>query len=404
MDWSMNFVGRWVAQPAPTWSLDWAIWWSGKHATLLAATVLTAMSCMLRQHKTWVQTGGLMEITRNSMCKHIKVAVCVYAYACVYIYITLYTNLLLSRQTGTCMTYAPLARVVNTEYRYISCLDNPVSDVHWCSCVACSSCRTSLTKRMATWFFARAKENAQHSCASVRNILWWIMPSLLHSELGAGHACLPDGSVEVCGKPARYREWLALICLGSRSAPPATAAASTPCHAENIFGSGNGGHRYTWLIIEKGESCSSSWGSVWEVEFKQTNPINRQIAHLHIYVLLAKLKPGIMLTGTSKAPQKRALVHRSVAQGRKIAGRCRWSCKSIRSGLGQHWHERRPLYWSALVEIAAPCCPWIFSRIQLRFCANSNNRRSIENIQPIYIYTHNFVIYMYIRTYIYIYM
>jgi hypothetical protein len=111
-----------------------------------------------------------------------------------------------------------------------------------------------------------------------------------------------------------------------------------------------------------------------------------------------------MLTGTSKAPQKRALVHRSVAQGRKIAGRCRWSCKSIRSGLGEHWHERRPLYWSALVEIAAPCCPWIFSRIQLRFCANSNNRRSIENIQPIYIYSHNFVIYMYIRTYIYIYV
>ena len=90
MDWSMNFVGRCVAQPAPTWSLDWAIWWSGKHATLLAATVLTAMSCMLRQHKTWVQTGGLMEITRNSMCKHIKVAVCVYAYACVYIYNAIY--------------------------------------------------------------------------------------------------------------------------------------------------------------------------------------------------------------------------------------------------------------------------------------------------------------------------
>lgn len=172
-------------------------------------------------------------------------------------------------------------------------------------------------------------------------------------------------------------------------------------HAENIFGSGNGGHRYTWLIIEKGESCSSSWGSVWEVEFKQTNPINRQIAHLHIYVLLAKLKPGIMLTGTSKAPQKRALVHRSVAQGRKIAGRCRWSCKSIRSGLGEHWHERRPLYWSALVEIAAPCCPWIFPRIQLRFCANSNNRRSIENIQPLYIYIHINLLFtwMYIRTY-----
>ena len=46
-----------------------------------------------------------MEITRNSMCKHIKVAVCVYAYACVYIYITLYINLLLSRQTGTCMMH-----------------------------------------------------------------------------------------------------------------------------------------------------------------------------------------------------------------------------------------------------------------------------------------------------------
>ena len=58
-------------------------WWWGKHATRLAATqLLASMSCMLRKQKSELQTGGLMDIARNSMYKHIpKLLFSVYTYA-----------------------------------------------------------------------------------------------------------------------------------------------------------------------------------------------------------------------------------------------------------------------------------------------------------------------------------
>ena len=67
-------------------------------------------------------------------------------------------------------------------------------DVQMISYVACCSERTSSTKMRATLFSEPARQNAQHSCAFLKNILWQIMPSLLNSEVGAGDG-LPDGLV-----------------------------------------------------------------------------------------------------------------------------------------------------------------------------------------------------------------
>ena len=96
-------------------------------------------------------------------------------------------------------------------------------DVHMISYVVCSSERTLSTKMTATLFSEPAQQNAQHSCAFARKILWQIMLSLLNSE-GAGHG-LPDGLVEVWDNKISGMTFVNL----SRSAPPAAAAASTQC-------------------------------------------------------------------------------------------------------------------------------------------------------------------------------
>ena len=165
----------------------------------------------------------------------------------------------------------------------------------------------------------------------------------LNSELGAGHACLPDGFVEVWDKPTRCGEWLPFVNLSSRSAPPAAAAVSTPCpcsgqqqwrlQSEWIFVRDNGGHRYGW-VRQCNQSCWSSWGFVFGgIVFQRGKPINPQIAQLHIYrwpqpgehaltCVQARLKYDMVLTGTSKVLREAAVVRGSVAWGRKILGAC----------------------------------------------------------------------------------
>ena len=174
------------------------------------------------------------------------------------------------------------------------CRTNPISDVPWCSFVARSSCRTSLTRLTATPFFEGARKNAQHSCVSARSTSWRIMPSLLHSKLGTGHVCLQD--CLVTDKPARYREWhLDLLQgnLSSQSAPPAAVAASTPCpccgqkhwclQSEDIFTRDNGGHGYDWLREGNRVQVPGAFVS-WGTNFQRDKRINPQIAQLHIFM------------------------------------------------------------------------------------------------------------------------
>lgn len=130
-------------------------------------------------------------------------------------------------------------------------------DVHMISYVVCSSERTLSTKMTATLFSEPAQQNAQHSCASARKILWQIMLSLLNSE-GAGHG-LPDGLVEVwdCGT-TRYREWHLLIWADPRLPRPQRLPPHVRCRGQKQWN------------LQSGEICATTEATGmtdWESEF-----------------------------------------------------------------------------------------------------------------------------------------
>ena len=130
-------------------------------------------------------------------------------------------------------------------------------DVHMISYVVCSSERTLSTKMTATLFSEPARQNAQHSCAFAKKILWQIMPSLLNSE-GAGHG-LPDGLVEVwdCGT-TRYREWHLLIWADPRLPRPQRLPPHVRCRGQKQWN------------LQSGEICATTEATGmtdWESEF-----------------------------------------------------------------------------------------------------------------------------------------
>ena len=64
------------------------------------------MSCMLRKQKSELQTGGLMDIARISICEHVKVLfLCVqmHKYAC----------------TGTCIYIYTIIHILDNLYIHI---------------------------------------------------------------------------------------------------------------------------------------------------------------------------------------------------------------------------------------------------------------------------------------------
>ena len=93
-----------------------------------------------------------------------------------------------------------------------------------------------------------------------------------------------------------------------------------------------------WLMIGKGEFLGLDFLGVVTVYFKKANKTTCKIAQLHKYCcpqfwgraltfVQARLKPGMVLTFTSKVPPNGAMVQRFVARGRKIVGGRGRCCK-----------------------------------------------------------------------------